>query len=290
MGIQVATMLLILVALGVSYVALRPARLPSGRPLSLPAIESPATPTAAATGQETLAAIVLPAGAIPSDIVGGLNHYTVPPGASSNWEPGNFSASCCTGPRLDYVLSGNLTMRNVAPTQLQRAGSTTWEEIPSDTEIVLGPGDALLSRMEAVFAAANRGTTPVEVLDSVIFSGHVDIDPIPDGWLYHSARDQDIIFNPRSAPDVPMALRLQRTTLAPDAYLPIPADAVAQLLISLDTRAMLAIFPNPDPHDTQNTGARYVKKHVGPEPVSVYVLTLEPAGAGQAVIATPTSP
>ena len=89
--------------------------------------------------EETLAEITLPAEAVPATIYSGQNHYTIPPGSSGRWEPSSFSPTCCTGPRLNYVLEGTYTVRGDGPMQVLRSGAAQWEDVPAGTEICWSP-------------------------------------------------------------------------------------------------------------------------------------------------------
>jgi len=267
-----ATALLLLVILGVGYLVVRSGTPNNQRLSSLPVLEAPASPIIDESGARTLAAITLPAGTVPSPIVGGLNHYTIPAGTSSS-TASTWVSTCCTGPRLDYVLTGSFTMRNEGPVQLLPAGTSTWETITAKSEITLNPGDAILLRMQDAFAAENANVTPVELVEGVLFEGTVNDDPIPQGWVYH---DKDIVHRLIPVPSSPVTLRLLEATLDPDATLPLPSGAVLQLAVTLDEQA------------TVGTRGDFDKRNLGKAPVALYVLTLEPAEVGPPSTGTPS--
>ena len=107
---QVATAALLLLTIGLAYFAFGPGRSAervSVVPEVLPAGETPALREVTA---ETLAAITLPAGAMPSRAGGAFGLYDVPPGTASTWE---FTGAA--GPRLTYVLAGSYTVQVDAP-------------------------------------------------------------------------------------------------------------------------------------------------------------------------------
>ena len=85
------------------------------------------------------------------------------------------------------------------------------------------------------------------------------------GWVYH---DQDLHTTSLAVPSVPATLRLQQNTLAPDTDLPLPPDALFQFVVSLEQGAYVA------------TSTDFDVLNLAQQPAVVYVLTLEPAGAG----------
>ena len=273
---HLATAALIVFTLTFAYLAFGPPRF--GRQDNLLAgiavVSTPATPTAATTAEETLLEIALPAGAVPATIYSGQNHYTIPPGSRGRWEPTSFSATCCTGPRLNYVLEGTYTVRSEGPVQVLRNDTERWEDVPAGTEIVLEPGDALLSWMNDSFDAVNASSDPVELLDGILFDGGMTTDPIPQkssggpAWSFH---DQDIMLTQQPVPSEPVILRLQKTTLPKGGVLPRPPGAILQLAVSLDPADVVTTENphNPNPFELRN---------VGGEPATIYVLSLEPAG------------
>ena len=265
-SVQFATALLLLVTLGLGYLVLRPATSSNQHLAALPALEAPATPVTNEQGARTLAAITLPAGTVPSPIVGGLNHYTIPAGTNSG-TGATWVSKCCHGPRFEYIASGSFTVRSAGPIELLRSGTSTWETLPAETEVAVTAGDALLLRLEDAFDAANSTSVPVELVEVVLIDTTVPGDPIPMGWLSH---DQDLHTTSLAVPPVPATLRLQQTTLAPDTDLPLPPDALFQFAVSLEQGAYLV------------TGADFVLHNTGPLPVVAYVLTLVPASAGMA--------
>jgi hypothetical protein len=119
---QFVTVLLLVLTLGLGYLALSPGRSDRGQPVMIPALVVSPTPAPDAAPTETLAAFAIPAGGLPEEVGGGQNHYVIPPGTQSSWDHTLLGPSCCYGPRLDYVLSGTFTMRSDGPLQRLRAG------------------------------------------------------------------------------------------------------------------------------------------------------------------------
>jgi hypothetical protein len=232
-----------------------------------------------AAAATTLAKIDLPAGVVPGEVIGGLNYWTIPVETRSRWEPSRVSETCCAGPRLDYIVAGSYSVRAEEAVQVMRAGSTSWEETPAGTEVALGAGEAILSPMGSGFEAANGGSTPVELLEGVLFAGDVANDPIPPGWTANGGNSQDIFLEPRLMPDTPLRIQLREAILAPGAVTAVPDGILTQLVVTPDRAADLAIKPNPDSAKATDPAARYVKQNVGATPLVVYVLTVEPAAS-----------
>jgi hypothetical protein len=274
---QFATAALVVVTLTFAYLAFGPPR--SGRQdeptAGIPAaFSTPASPAAGPATEAPLVEITLPAVGMPATIFGALSHFTIPPGSSGRYEPTRFSDTCCTGFRLSYVLEGTYTVRGDGPMQVMRNGTDTWKEMWVGTEIVVTPGDALLSRMEDSFDATNAGSTPVEVLDGELFEGDPSTDPIPQdrsgasAWRSH---DQDILLTPQVVPPGPVILRLQQATLPNGGVLPPPPGVILQWAVSLvvDDVVITEKPDNPDAFSLRNLGGG---------PASVYVLSLQSAG------------
>ncbi len=260
-GVLLATACLLLLTVGLGYLALRSGA-PDQRLASLPALVAPATPAIDDQSSQTLAAITLPAGTVTSPIRGGLNHYTIPAGTQSG-TGSTWVSTCCRGPRLEYVISGSFTVSSTGPVQVLRGGTGTWETIAADTELSITAGDALLLRLEDAFDAANTSPVPVELIEAVLIDTEVRDDPIPAGWVVN---DQDVASTSVIVPPVPATLRLQRATVASNSDLLLPPDAIVQYAVSLD-QAILG-------HRTD-----FAVQNISPQPVELYVLTLEPTSA-----------
>lgn len=266
---QLASAALVVITLAFAFVALGPPR--RGGQVA-PSADAPAAIVAVATpspsaADETLAAILLPAGALPGDVVAGLNSYSVPVGSEGTWD-----WTCCTGVRLDYIRAGELTITGAGPMQILRAeGAGNWEEAAPGTEIVLGAGDALLSRMEDRFESVNAGSAAVDLLDSVVFSGTPLDDPVPymesgaEAWQFQY---QNLLLDPVPVAEGPVTVRLRQVELAVEEVLPMPANAIVQLAVDLDENAVLA------------TAADFSRQNMSEAPLTVYTLTLEAAAEG----------
>ena len=266
---QLASAALVVITLAFAFVALGPPRRggqvePSAEAPAAIVTVATATPSAA---DDTLAAITLPAGALPGDIVAGLNSYSVPVGSEGTWD-----WACCTGVRLDYIRAGELTITGAGPMQILRAeGAGSWEEVAPGTEIVLRTEDALLSRMEDRFESVNSGSAAVDLLDSVLFAGTPLDDPVPyaesgaEAWQFQY---QNLLLDPVPVAEGPVTVRLRQVELAAEEVLPIPANAIVQLAVDLDENAVLA------------TAADFSRQNMSEAPLTVYALTLEAAAEG----------
>jgi hypothetical protein len=276
-----ATAALVVFTLTFAYLAFGPPRFSrqdepaAGIPAAFSTLASPpASPAAGPAMEAPLVEITLPAVGMPATIFGALSHFTIPPGSSGRYEPTRFSDTCCTGFRLSYVLEGTYTVRGDGPMQVMRNGTDTWKEMWVGTEIVVTPGDALLSRMEDSFDATNAGSTPVELLDGELFEGDPSTDPIPQdrsgasAWRSH---DQDILLTPQAVPPGLVILRLQQATLPIGGVLPPPPGVILHWAVSLDAGAVV-ITEKPDNPDA------FSLRNLGVGPATVYVLSLQSAG------------
>jgi hypothetical protein len=132
-----------------------------------PAIYAPATPSPEATPDDTVLHLTLPATALPTgDTLGaGLAVFTIAPGTRSSWDQ-----TCCPGVLVEHVVAGQYSVRAEAAITIVRADQTV-EAIPARTEVVLNPGDSLISRDEVAVEAANTGTEPVTLLSWLLIQG-----------------------------------------------------------------------------------------------------------------------
>jgi len=262
---QLATAALLLLTLGLVYRALNPGRPSNGQPVPFPdLVARSATPAPGGTAEEALVTITLPAAAVPrgEGIGGGLNHDTLFPGTQSTWT--SLPDACCPELRLEYVLEGTYTVRAEGTVQILRSGSGgAPETVPARTEVILGPGDALVSSTETAFDGANTGTTPTELLFWILTDANYPTGPIPAGWIAHNTDVQDQL----AVPAGPATLRLRRVELAPDATLPTPPGAL-----------LFAVMLPGTPQVGRLPDGSVI--NVNRETVEVYVVTLEPAGPG----------
>lgn len=258
-----STAALIIITMAVTFLAIGPPW--PTRPVedrgNVPAVVAPATPSPSMSVDDSLVTVTLPAGAVPAEIVAGLNHYSVPAGNEGKW-----SWTCCTGPRLDYILEGTITVRGAGPMRVQRDGDPgSWEDIAPGTDIILEPGDALLSRLEDSFDAVNAGSLAVELLDLVLVAGTPLDDPVPyqeSGAVAWEFQDQDLWLLPITVPEASVTIDLWQASLETDAIVPPPQGAMIQLAITRDEGAIIS------------TQEGFVVKNLSQAPVSAYLMTL----------------
>lgn len=195
-----------------------------GRPNIIPAAitaPTPMPPTPTATPvptDQTLLDLVYPAADIPlgEGATGGLTHFTIPPGTRSSWKP-----YCCPGIIMQYVLEGAYTVRSEDVTRVVRAGGLA-EEVAAGNEVVLGPGDTLVTHNETVMEAANTGTVPVELLNNaVIAAGDFGGRALP-GWRMGAADVQ----GPWNLQPVAAPARLRRVILTVGDVIPSPGKTL----------------------------------------------------------------
>ncbi|MFT4040427.1 MAG: hypothetical protein QM692_19765 [Thermomicrobiales bacterium] len=248
-----------------------PASLPPGdpAPAMLSALEE--APPGAAADDGTV--LVVPLAAEPEtfkDITNWLMYaITVEPGARAEWKE-NVANTCCPGPRLEYVVSGEMTFRSGQPTQVMRAnGAGAVEAIAAGAEVTLHPGDARISRNETPFEAVNSGAVRAEMVLSTMIFDSGDVEPVPTGWVTPSGLWESVDLNsvardlsPSNLGDYQM--RLRRIELAPDDVAAPPSTATTQVGVALDPEAPLG---------RPGGGAL---RNMGGTPITVYVLYLEP--------------
>lgn len=187
------------------------------------------TPTAGdVTDESLLYEIKLPENALPSwkRLTVSLTHFTVRPVTETEWKAS--SGACCPGPKIKLILEGSLTVVSEGPAQLIRAGALV-ETIPAGTEMMLGPGDTLITRNEIGDTWTNAGPGAVELLSTPVLSGFVPGPPVPPGWLGPQEYD---LREGISLPAGAYTLRLRRVTLRTDAVL-TPPPGGRQLAIIL---------------------------------------------------------
>jgi hypothetical protein len=167
--------------------------------------------------------------------------------------------------------------------QIVRAGGTgAAETVPVGTEVLLGPGDAMVARNEVPFAAANRGSTPVRML---MIDVTTQQNPVPAGWTL-PAFSGAIGF---AVPPGPVVLRLERARLDPGADPPSRPAAAALMVVALQNDA--AGTPTASALESRGGSPVLDPPFLGADRAAdVYVLTLEPAGgaAGTPAVGSPT--
>jgi hypothetical protein len=180
-----------------------------------------ASPTAtAADGRELLFTTLLDRDTLATRIEVDIARGRLDPGGRAELPAGSHWADF-PGIAVEYVLAGQLTVRSQAPMQVTRAGADRPEEVPGDTAILLGPGDAAVIAFDQPRTYTNAGDEPVELLlakvaeagwnPPVALSGIADLTGIESGP-----------FASAELPAGPLELSLRQVTLG--AGTPIPSE------------------------------------------------------------------
>jgi hypothetical protein len=266
-AMPLATPLLVLLTLGLVFLMVAPARLNGEIVPGIRSVFAPETVISGVTFEQTLFSSALPVEALPHGdrISGNLSHVTVEPGTASSWEPA--PNGCCPGVRVDYVVEGELVVRPGGPARVMRSrADLSSERVAAGTEVLLGPGDTLMSRYEDPFESENAGTIPVRLLDWVFVDGFVTSNHgNPSGWDYHFDGHSifDLVLGEQAA-----TLRLDRVTLRPGAVLPVAPGDTAQFGLTLADDEPLG------------AGTDGTLENDGDTPITVHVLTVTPVAPG----------
>lgn len=246
---------------------------PASPPLHLSALTASSTPELESS--ETLLVVPLAEvmepsiGPISGDRVTTWNLFTVEvtPETSVTWDAQH--AICCPGPRFEYVLEGTYRVRAEQAMQVVRANNPGAPEIvPAGTEVTLGPGDARITRNTTAFDAVS-GAEPLQLLLGFLIIDERYREPVPTGWVLPSGTWQSTDNPAPGWSTVPadladLQLRLKRVVLGPDATFPRASDVIGQITVATEPRSALA---------SKGDGAA---RNLGKEPLTVYVLALEP--------------
>jgi len=226
-----------------------------------PAFAQDATP-ATAGGDETLAEVTLPADVLAFETTTnvGVTTYDIPAGTTVAVT--GTADGCCPAQNLTYVIEGTSTFRDAVPTYLLRAGNgTTPEVVAADTEVGLGPGDAILYRDEFdwEWTVSDDGPTRLVSFWMIEGSGLPSSDLASWGYVDFEFVTTDVLQS------VPLTLRLRALTVDAGATLP-PGSAVIQLAVGSTSES-----------PRLSTRGDYSVKNIGKEPVELYVASLSPA-------------
>jgi hypothetical protein len=259
-------------------------RVPDGTP----AVGTPV----AGVETEILFAVTLPAEAVPSDPAGAvLVRFTLAPGGAFD-----FSPSCYVAPAViaAYVETGDFAIRPGSQARIARGGAASdgvWEPVAAGTEVVIGPGDAVVQTdLPAVPGEfGNAGDEALSILEFAIWGERVtDCPPagVVEPWFaYLDGRDWNL-------PTGPVAVELRRVTLAPGADLP-PYETAWSELIHVDAgrlewttqpseaapgQPLSFRAPSSVPWLALPTGTTRTLHNAGDEPLVLLVLSFVPAG------------
>ena len=246
------------------------------------ALAQDATPTGP-TNEQVLAEVTLPANvlAFETATVVGVTTYDIPAGTSVTVT--GTGDGCCPAQNLTYVIDGTSTFRDAVPTYLLRAGNgTTPEVVAAETEVSLGPGDAILYRDEFDWEWTVSDDGPTRLVSFWMIEG----SGLPSSDLASWGYVDFEFFTTDALPSEPLTLRFRELTLDAGATLS-PGAAVIQLAVGSTTES-----------PRLSTRGDYSVKNIGTEPVGLYVASLSPAdpnaeiivaGVAATPVATPTS-
>jgi quercetin dioxygenase-like cupin family protein len=255
---QVATAALLLLTIVTSVVAVGWMRgAPEERPASLPAVlvATPAPENAVAT----LFSATLPAEMIPTepgDRTFNVWHVELEPGARVPM------TGQLPGPQITHVVAGELTLRVDGPLAVLRGGGidAMEEQVPPGTEVVLQPGDTAVYAYDSPAEYANLGTTPVRAVGGDLGVGVVPGAPVPLTFIDYGEK-----YPLPALPPGPVQATIVQATLPPDGLFPAPPAGSLTLAVG---ESDISLGENTD-------GSL---RNVNPREVTIYVLTLAPAG------------
>jgi hypothetical protein len=194
---------------------------PASGAVAAPDATPGATPADAAPAIETLLTTTFPAEALPTTSSAAflIWYATIAPETEVTIPPE--LVACCPGPQIEHVQDGELTLRVEGPLQVLR-GSTDGtpgpvEKVTPDTEVVLHAGDTAVYGLELPVTYRNAGTDLVQLVAGGIFAGSPPAPPAD--YAIPSFEEQ---YPAPPLPPGPLAVTLQRMTLAPEAIFPAP--------------------------------------------------------------------
>jgi hypothetical protein len=275
---QLGTAALLVLTLGAVYFTFiaRPQR------SMMPAVVVPATPTMEAQSpSEVAVAPFFEATLLPEELPTEpplnlqISHGTIAPGAQVAFTAG--MVRCCSGPTVDHVLSGELTLRSDGPVRVVRAAADGTpgpvEDVPAGTEVALRPGDSVLSRAEFPFTYSNAGAEPVDILSGALTHGFATASPTG-----HEVNNDGSALVDAALVTGPVTFGLAQATLPPDGVLPAPPPGAERGIVSWPQIAMLK--------QSSDGSVTNIEK----DPVVVYVLNLVPAGTEGGTAAATLTP
>jgi hypothetical protein len=222
-----------------------------------------ATPTTAQL--DTLFSATLPAVQVP--VAGNLDevlwHASLDPGQSVAFSAAE--VDCCSGPQISHPVEGELTVKVEGPLQLFRASQIATAvadatEVPPGTEVVLHPGDTAVYDFSHPAEYANHGSAPVHIIGGGFLAGSMIWTPAGLSLI-----DGDEEYSAPALPAGPATVTLVRATLPPRAKVPAPPGS---RILQVGAAGDASIGKQAD-------GGL---KNIGPEPATIYVLTLTPVG------------
>jgi hypothetical protein len=282
---QIAAALLLLLSLGLVFFVFGPSIRDDEHPAAIPA--ALATPTTASSNnpsEQTMLTVTLPPEMLPHEgkVTSGLYRVTIPAGTGGIWDAP--LATCCPGLRIDFVIEGSYDVQADGPVQVLRAGrAKVPTTIPAGKEITLDPGDTLFLTSETAFHYMNSESAPVRLLSWLVADegqgGLISYHLAPTGWIVDDSAVEPKRVN---VPPGPATMRLRQVEIGPKSVLEAPPGVSLHTGIGFRENAeetpVWVSLGNQSDGTIVNPGATSV---------TVYVLTLEPAGLGDLAIPTP---
>ena len=185
---------------------------------------------AAGLAVDTLLDLTVPADMLPAGpVVVTFGLYTWEAGATVSVQPGILAA----GTEIDLVVEGAWAQRAGAAQLVARAdGDGALEEIPADTEVVLGSGDGIAYPPEASFEFRNPDPRPGKAMWAAVTS---TAPPTQTGEVIQTGFDFEFLGQTEPAAwadEAPGPLRVVfwQAVLAPGASISAPAPGGVQLV------------------------------------------------------------
>jgi acetyl esterase/lipase len=276
---HLATVALVVLTLVASLIVFSPGRPPrvDHPPVLLPAVAgTPATPTEDELTVEMLLSTTFPADSIPGEDEPALAIWHATIAAGSEVAVPASLVACCPGPKIEQVLSGEVTIRVEGPLRVIRAGGDGTpgpaEAVAQGTEVVLRPGDTAITDFAAAITYTNRGAVPVRLVAGGLFAASP-----PDPPLGYTVDAFDNLALSSALPPGPLAARLLRATLLPQGTFPAAPPGGVQVVTTGSGAGTMGGYSD---------GSAI---NLGRDPVEVYALTLAPAGLVEEV-ASPIPP
>jgi hypothetical protein len=224
------------------------------------------SPEAKAT-DEILVEITVPAEAFVNPKPGGdqLSFYfqqiTTPANTTGTWETD--ARADYPGIEVEYLLEGTITVTAEGPVQVLRAeGDGTPEDAPAGTAIELGPGEAVVHRLEQP-SVWTSGDAPVALLAGFAVANAVVSEFIPEEWesVSHTFADGE-----GPVPTGPTVVRLRQIVLEPDASVAFAPDILKVFMLAGGSAGFLG---------EGSDGSLTLKGAT--EATTLYVFSLQPA-------------
>jgi hypothetical protein len=204
-----ATAALVLLTLGLGYAAVHL------RASFAPTSEHQAAPRPTA---ETLFTTTLAADAIPDSgvLIFEFDRLSLDSSTSSPMSP---EGTCCRGPQITHVLSGELTVHVDGPMQVFRGeGNALAGAAAPGSDVVLLPGDTVIHDFSVLAEYANHGTSPVQIVNGQLYTG--SMRTVWSSAMHFLDGSQEFHQAPLAAG--PVTVSLVRVTLPPDGAFPAP--------------------------------------------------------------------